>query len=101
MKPFYLLGTVRTQTDQVTTEIKTKCFRKSRENVPSGIYNAARCPAKSLENLLLFGENGAAARRGTILQHPHEVKCLGNGHNGNTPSEGRVQGNSVHLQEYK
>lgn len=61
------------------------------------LYKAGWCAAKSLENHILFGENGAAAGRGTILQHPHGVKCLSNGHNGNTQSEGRVQGNFVHL----
>lgn len=58
-------------------------------------------PQRLLENHILFGEIGAAAGRGAILQHPHGVKCLRNGHNRNTQSEGRVQGNFVHLQEYK
>lgn len=59
------------------------------------------CAAVSLENQFLFREIGAAALRDAILKHPPGVKCLRNGHNRNTQSEGRVQGNFVHLQEYK
>lgn len=65
------------------------------------LYKDSWCAVASLQNHILLGEIGAAAGRGAILQHPHGVKCLHNGHNRNTQSEGRVQGNFVHLREYK